>query len=70
MREKMWSESHESYLQWLIFLQEAKGLQTPRKLTFVNYGGWSNWRLWYQPGKVCQASKVHKIRETNFVDLR
>jgi hypothetical protein len=25
--------------------------------------------LQYQPGQVCQASQVHKIRETNFVDL-
>jgi hypothetical protein len=26
--------------------------------------------LQYQPGQVCQASQVHKIRETNFVNLR
>jgi hypothetical protein len=25
--------------------------------------------LQYQPGQVCQAGQVHKIRETNFVDL-
>jgi hypothetical protein len=25
--------------------------------------------LQYQPGQVCQASQVHKISETNFVDL-
>jgi hypothetical protein len=25
--------------------------------------------LQYQPEQVCQASQVHKIRETNFVDL-
>jgi hypothetical protein len=25
--------------------------------------------LQYQPGQVRQASQVHKIRETNFVDL-
>jgi hypothetical protein len=26
--------------------------------------------LQYQPEQVCQVSQVHKIRETNFVDLR
>jgi hypothetical protein len=35
MSEKMCSESHESYLKCLIYLQEYQGLQSPRKLTFV-----------------------------------
>jgi hypothetical protein len=49
-----------------IFHEKGKGLEW----RFVDYHGWSNWGLQYQPGQVCQASQVHKIRETNFVDLR
>jgi hypothetical protein len=62
---KNFCEIHKWYLRRLISFQEERELDW----RFVSNHGWSNWRLRYQPGQVCRASKVHKIRKTNFVDL-
>jgi hypothetical protein len=52
-----------------IITPRGQGADSPRKLMFTRQDGWSNWKMRYQLRQLCQASKVHKIYKTNFVDL-